>query len=346
MAKLSKFDTGMIIAFAVVIVLGIAGWWYTGSLVVEAKDRIVSSNSTLQNLAKFQFTPDDKNIAILQANTKAYNDAVAPVLESKLAPPHSKLAAIKPMDPVSWKANVLNPALERMRKAAKDNSISIPDNFFFGFARFQSALPRDKDTEPLGKQLLAVEYAVNLLVANGGPPAIRAIKSVRRTFDEVERPVNAPSTTALAPEEITGTSVISGDGLYRAYPLEVTFTGRIDTMRKLLDGLASAPEVFAVRWVSIRNNKKDSPKLSDLNQMFPSTNPSPSTFPGAPAAPAKVPGPQFLFGDEDIDFVIRFDLIEWLGVKNMMAHLEEQKSRPAPPGAKGKPSAANKGSKP
>lgn len=321
MGNLSKFDIGIIVAFVLILFGGIGGWWYTSGWVTSAKSEIRSKHRKLKDLNKERFTPSQANINLLKEKTEKLSEAIQPILLNKLAPADSPLKDIKAMNPVSWKTDRLLVTVRRLQDEAKGKSITLPENFYFSFSRYQAQDPTETATLVLGKQLYGIESLVDLLYASGVPPAVRSIDGIRRTFDE-NPPINPKSMIQGSagqkdPEGLL-LNVTEVDELYRVYPFEIAFTGTTKGLRKFLDALAAAPTVFVVRAVNVDNSKPIAPTRTEVAAMVNKGSTGLNSSPydetdSSNLAPAV--GPQPVFGSEELSVRVRVDMIEWIAGK-------------------------------
>src|ERR1043166_420311 len=80
------------------------------------------------------------------------------------------------MTPEAFQDTLRKSVIALADKAKKAN-VKLPDRFFMGFEDYQASLPKPEAAAKLGRQLQAVEYALNILVDN----KVDAINALRRT---------------------------------------------------------------------------------------------------------------------------------------------------------------------
>jgi hypothetical protein len=143
---------------------------------------------------------------------------------------------------------LLGETVDHLTKQAVRNAVKTPDNFRYGFGRYDEDSPCrqsgatgeecKKTLALLGKQLLAIEKLAGLLMESH----VDEIVHVRRT--EVDG-------GASNPDALDAPIVTDPKGLYIAYPFEFEFTGDTKSLRAFLNNIANANEIFSVRTVKV-----------------------------------------------------------------------------------------------
>jgi hypothetical protein len=313
MKNLSRFDLGMIIAFVVVALLGGGAWWYLSGQLQDAQAQVTAAAGTFDQFSKKEvFLPTRGNVKTLQANIDLMTSQLDPIVKNTLQQPGNDLAAIQPIDTVTWKHN-LDDEVRDLNSAAKLHGITVPKNFYYSFSRYLNQNPSEEATAVLTRQEKAVKAIATIMI--NAP--VRAINSVKRTYEEDPAgSASGNSGRSTDSDQLPGNVVEAPGGVYTCYPFEVQFDTGTEGLRKVIDGLMQSPYVFVVRALDVENSRMDSPKISDLDKMAgtsASTTSVVNSSPGEVAATQSTVGPQFLFGDEFIHVRARIDLIEWHG---------------------------------
>lgn len=309
--NLSKFDLGIIIAFAVVALLGAGAWWYLSGEVQAAHDEAQAADQDFNKYssnAKYHVVVSPSNLKILQTNIDLLKTQLGPLIQTKLQPKDNKLSSISKEDPVAWKAD-LDDAVQRLNAAAKLHGVTVPPNFYFGFSRYLSQSPNDEQTAVLKKQMVGIEELATILI--NAP--VKGIQTIKRTYEEDPHTgSDGGYSMQMEPDQLGGYSYTIAGNAYTCYPLEVDFETKSDILRTVTDNLIQSPYLFVVRSLTIGNSEPNSPMLNDLERM---AGPPPSsvvdTSPGEVAATTSTKGPQYLFGNSTIKVKARIDLIEW-----------------------------------
>ena len=310
MKKISGFDLGVIIAFAVVTLLGGGAWWYLSGELGTAQDDVKSANDALKKYSsntKYRVVVSSSNEKNLQANIDLLKAQLDPLIQTKFLPKENKLRSIEKEDPVAWKHD-LDDEVHRLNNAAKLHSVTVPPNFYFGFSRYLSQSPSDEQTAVLSKQLIGVEQLVTILI--NAP--VKGIQAIRRTYEEDPHTNASASGSTAELDHLGGYSLNAARNAYTAYPFEVDFETTSENLRTIINNLIQSPYLFVVRTLSIQNSAPNSPMTSDLDRL--AGTPAPSmigTAPGEVAATTSTQGPRFLFGNSTLKIKARIDMIEW-----------------------------------
>jgi hypothetical protein len=329
MKNLSRFDIGMIIAFAVVTLLGFGAWYYLSGQLQNAQQDVTAAKADFDKLSVAKSGQDSiivsgPNGQILQSNIDLINGQIDPLIESKLQPKDDKLKEIVNKDPVAWKHD-LDDEVKRLTDAAKVSGVTLPDKFYFSFDRYLSQSPNDEQTAVLSKQLLAVDLITSTLIN----AHVKNITSIRRTYEEDYRPPanGGPgnnqgnpnsSSNQVSASQLAGFSMSAEGNVYTAYPFEFDFETAPENLRKIMDDFIQSPYIIVVRTLSIENTIPGSAKVSDLAKIAAAAAPPPVSMsdssPGDVAAATPTLGPQHLFGYATLKVKARIDLIQWNAV--------------------------------
>ncbi|MCE0482671.1 MAG: Amuc_1100 family pilus-like protein [Methylacidiphilales bacterium] len=310
MKNLSKFDIGMIIAFAVVALIGAGAWWYLSGQLQTAQGDVTNAKADFDRLSTSgNLVVSNANKAALQSNIELLKSQLDPLIQNRLAPPKSDLANVTRQNPVDWK-NHLDDEVHRLTGEAGHNNVKLPKNFYFSFSRYLSQNPGDEETVVLSKQLLGVEEIADILI--GAP--VKGIQAIRRTYEEDHSNASTYSPIGLVGEadRLPGNSINAGSGVYTVYPFEVEFDTTTPALRQIIDKLIQSPYVFVIRSISVQNSQPNPPQVTDLDKLAgtPATSVVDSS-PGAVAAATSTKPPQFLFGNAMLHIRARIDMIEW-----------------------------------
>src|SRR5271154_5093523 len=98
--NLSGFDLGVIIAFAVVTLLGGGAWWYLSGQLQTAVDDVHKAKADFDRYSsKYDIVVDPSNEKPLQANIDLLKAQLDPLIHTKLQPKENKLRSIEREDP-------------------------------------------------------------------------------------------------------------------------------------------------------------------------------------------------------------------------------------------------------
>lgn len=312
--KISGFDLGIIIAFAVITVIGIGAWWYLSGALADAQTDVTAAKADFDKVSsnpQFHMVVSEANAKTLEKNIELMKTQLVPVIQAQFKSKDNKLSAIRQEDPVAWKHD-LDDLVHRLNAAARTKGVTVPANYYFGFSRYLNASPNDEQTAVLSKQMLGIEQLTNILIN----AQVKSISAIRRTYEE-DPHTGTGTPGGMMPEgsehdHLGGYAVTAPGGMYVAYPFEIDTETNVENLRNVLSGFIQSPYVFIVRTLSVKNSSPNSPAINDLDRMIGAPAPSViDTAPGEVAATTSTRGPQYLFGNSTLNVKLRVDMIEW-----------------------------------
>src|ERR1700761_7442175 len=180
--QLSKFDIGMLIAFAVVGILGGTAWWFLSGQLQAAQAQcaqVAGDYNTYATAKGWGIIVSQANAKALQANSDLLQAQLDPVMSANLLAKGNDLATVQPMDPVGWKKE-LDDDVKTLTNEARGHAITLPEHFYFGFSRYLTESPGDAATAVLTKQRYAIKAITEILIG----AQIKSIAKVRRSYEE------------------------------------------------------------------------------------------------------------------------------------------------------------------
>ena len=194
-------------------------------------------------------------------------------------------------------------------KAFEDAGTVVPEAFFLGFERYRTSLAASSTTGILDYQMTSVKNLM-LALAKAEPSELRNI--YRQSLVEEDGQPFVPLNSAV----------------HRSFPMEVTFIGTEESLRKFLTSLSKTENgYFVIRSLRVTNQKKDAPKISDakFETPQPAASESDDSAPTngtaeAAAKPISVDSSQILsqvLGNEKIQVFLRLDLLQFLPAKKL-----------------------------
>ncbi len=154
-----------------------------------------------------------------------------------------------------------------MRQCARQANVRLPENFSFGFSRYDSGPPTTEDKPVLAllaKQLAVVEKLVDTLVQS----RIDEIRYIKR--GEVD-PGGSNSDALGVPVEN------DPKAQYHILPFDVEFTGSAQSLRDFLNRLAVLDCFFTVRTLRVTSEGAQTPDSGDAG---PAAGTKKSAVPG------------------------------------------------------------------
>jgi len=238
--KEDKFP--ILLASVTAVIAGGLIWWgmKSGTAYEESKTSYDDSVSEIQRLLRAKVAPTADN---LREKKKAVTEYRASVDELQKAFDKYRQTELKNTG-VSEFTDALLAAKQRLVKKFEENEVSMPADFFLGLGKYTDKLPQQKNTGLLHFELQAFEDLF-VRLADSGPAELMN--------------VHWPDL----PEEVAQTYDM-GDQGYRAHPIEVTFAGSEDSLRKFMSSLDDSEKYFyLVRTMRVSNSRKTAPNSKD-----------------------------------------------------------------------------------
>jgi uncharacterized membrane protein YgcG len=268
----------------------------------------------LQNRAPF---PNDENNAKYVEYTKQYQ-AEFKKLRDKAESMQKPLGEnVKPQD----FQEQLIAAVIQVKQAAKENNVTLPDDFYLGFDQYRGTLPADPAAAPLARELAAIRLIVDQLIQL----KVREITGIKRELLPEEGGRQATAAAAPAGNNNRGNNR-SGGGNNRSggggnrmgggggsmrdvvvsNNFELNFVADQAATRAALNGIAGSDQFFIIRYLNIANSATEGP-LRGGNGEIP---PPPSADPNAPK------GLTVLVGREMLSVSLRIEMITFNNLPN------------------------------
>ncbi|MBI5394005.1 MAG: hypothetical protein HZA91_01775 [Verrucomicrobia bacterium] len=319
-----------------VISLGVIGWigwraWDAFSRQQTATEDLQQALSKLERLHKRKPYPHPANMVVLSNNFERLSGTgelrgTDDWLETLVA---RSPALADLMDKVQGSGfnTVLVQRKNTLLAKAKDNAVTLPENFGFGFGRYVTlgvAPTNNLDgIRLLLTQWSAVETISQVLFSN----RVERIEAIRRATFDISRDPGAPPGSGQGSEEsvIAPIRDVPGEVL-RVLPFEMDFVCDNDSLRGVLGGLTAAAPFLVVRSIEVSNDQSarmlQGGRPEELGRVLSAA----AAAAAAAAAPAPTPGspgempapevarplePMLVFGLEKLNVKMRVDLVEF-----------------------------------
>lgn len=264
----------------------------------------------LQNLPTY---PNAANLKRYEEVQKEYQQKVND-LQTKMAsldtPPASP-----PLTPLQFQ-DLLRKKVDETLQHAQTAGVGLPEGFYLGFEQYRGTPPDAAATVLLTAHLTEIQSLINLLIDQH----IEKITVIKRGLLPQEA-----GTAAVAPTQGRRPGASADVPLVSKYPLEVAFTSLPSSFRESLNKITSAPELFIVRALVVKNQMDKGPSRLDPNAAIagaPGVGPNapitgvPNATGGVdangvpvPPLPDKGPPPlRYVVGQERLDVVARVEL--------------------------------------
>ncbi|MCF7848526.1 MAG: Amuc_1100 family pilus-like protein [Kiritimatiellales bacterium] len=164
-------------------------------------------------------------------------------------------------------------AIQRFKDKAQEGNVALPQNMEIGFGQYASggALPAPENVGRLVQQLHSIERVANILIKSG-VISIEALE--REVFEKPEsqgeegadadagsqsrrssRRSRAPAKAAPDKKQNVA-SFVHPDGLYTFERVSVVFTAREDNLWRVMDLLASSPQLISISEIAFETQTK------------------------------------------------------------------------------------------
>lgn len=310
---------------------GLIAWAVSaGKGYTKAKEEFDTTAQEVDKMVKGPVFPNEENLSEKEKAVKDYKESV-----SKLEQAFDKFRAPTPanIEPGDFN-DAVKKALEAATKAITDAKGEVPADFFIGFEAYKDAPARKEATGILSYELEAISNLFASLAASG--------------------PAKVLNVTRPLLEEEEGKVFDAKGKSYRALPIEISFNGKEDVLRKFLSSLDDSGKFYyVIRSVRVVNEKLKAPtaadgqfKTEEAGAEGAAATPAADPFSGAaaggfvlpgegdaaaPAPDAAAPAPapeaaapaaggsgvilQEVLGAEKINVFLRIDIIQFLDAK-------------------------------
>jgi len=292
---LQKYLIVIIAGTVFLVALGGILWLWQRAAAEKADivSQLEDQQSQLNSLLGTKPAPSPENIEALKHEREQVARLFAKLQEGTLRPP---IVVTNLMRDIQF-TQLLGETVPRLTLVASRNLVKTPDNFRFGFGRYDTEFPCKqagitpeeckKTLELLGKQLFAIEKLSGLLMES----RVDEIIHIRRT--EVD-----PGTQNTDALDVPITA--DPKGLYHSYPFEFEFTCDTKALRVFLNSLANAESIFTVRTV----------KIDSATTVVTTGGGAPGTGRTSESAPST--GPIQTIEHRRLTVTVRVDLVEFI----------------------------------
>lgn len=272
--------------------------------VSQTYDRQAAELATLQRKEPY---PNEENLEAMKQSAARYGAAVSQLLSTlsalEIEPPQ--------MSPEEFQ-RTLAASVAAVTEKARENGVKMPDTFYMGFEPYQSQLPAQDLAPQLGRQLAAMQMAIEALLEN---------KPV--SLDDLERVPLPSEPGAKAPKAGDLEPAAAGSLLVEEQPFSIDFTIDPIRLRRFMNDVATARrQFFIVRNVQIANEQPKSPPRAASPAPAGAFVPPPPAD-DAPALPEAELAPEqpaarreYLFGDEKVSVKALIGIVDFAGTES------------------------------
>jgi hypothetical protein len=317
----NKFLTGFLAVMVIGVgVLGFKVLSAKGKL-EEAETNYTAKATAYNRLRRLDPFPSRKNLDAFEAQKAEAAQAIN-AFQSELA---KREFPVEPMTPEQFQDELKKAVTEVRAKAAASNVTLPKDKFYLGFDPYETAPPSREAAPLLGRQLKAIEWIVQQLIA----ARIVELKELKRTALPEEQG-RAATPPAGRPQERPGRTGGDRPGdrtarggkpdLVTTQSFDVVFIGKQHQFANVLNTIVSpkSPQFYIPRALRVANQTPQGPPRATDTAATPPPPVDPSA-PPAPDAPAPLPAPaapavgdiNYIVGEELIEVAMKLEIVDF-----------------------------------
>jgi hypothetical protein len=303
--KENKFLFGFIVVLA--LGLGVGGFFVFSAKghYDDAFADYQQKAGELNRLKRLAIYPNDENLKSLAGQKDQVNaevSALATALSAQQIP-------VEDLSPEQFQ-DKLKASVTAIRTKASQNTppTKLPDKYFLGFERYETAPPAREAAGPLGAELKAIEWLNNTLLDN----RLVELKKVDREELPEEKgrgsardkkPAATPAPTKGASGKSPKESVNHQAEKHR---IELTFVADQLKFRQIVNAIAGYKgQFFIIRTMNVKNEKQTAPVRAVAGAPG---SPDGAAVPADPSAPA---ASAYILGEEKVEVVLALELVEF-----------------------------------
>lgn len=308
--KANKFVSGflgiMLIGVGVLTFLLLsAKGRYDGT--TEKYEQQAAELNRLQNLPAF---PDAQNLEAMAAQKAEHQQAIVALQKNLVATE----IPIEPLAPEQFQDR-LRETVSRVTAKAAGAKVALPEKgFFMGFDRYQTEPPRPEAAPLLGRDLKAIEFAVNQIIES----RVAAISSLDRVplAEEGGGREPAADTRTARPGPGAKNDRPGSAPLVLKHSFSVGIQANQQNFVQILNKLVTSKTQFLIpRLVTVVNTQQAGPSRIDPNAGFtppPDATAQPPAATGTTPEAAPAPVRKYIVGEERVDATLRLEIVDFV----------------------------------
>lgn len=279
--------------------------FYEKSAANEADARVDASITELSRLRSSAPFPNEENLRKTKAQTDSYRDSLL-ALENELK---SRMFPRPPLQPNEFQS-LLRQAVTDVIERARESKVKLPENFNLGFDEYATSLPNSVAAPRLGRQLRAIEWIANTIVA----AHVESLQTLTRSTlpEEKEAPSPAPGAkgrVARGAKPAEAKPAEANTKIVDSTAVDLTFVGSPAAARRVFNQIAAAKEqTYIIRTLQVRNQADKGPKRGEPAAAPAAAAPTP---PAGAAHKRAEPGISFIVGTEQINVAARIEILRF-----------------------------------
>jgi len=290
------------LAFAILL----SGWFllHEKGAAAEGQERLDATVNELNRLRASSPFPNEENLNKTKVQTESYRTS----LQSLEAELKTRMFPRPSLQPNEFQAQ-LRQAVIAVSERARASKVQLPENFNLGFDEYATSLPNGEAAPRLGRQLRAIEWLVNTILA----AHVDSLNSLVRSPLPEEKATATPTPLRAGAAGAVHKAAAESGKIVDAASVDLTFTGSPAAVRKVFNHVTSAKEQFyIIRTLQVKNQADKGPKRGE-----PASAGAPAPPPAEAGTTGKAPeqGITFIVGNEHLNVaakieVVRFNLPE------------------------------------
>jgi hypothetical protein len=222
-------------------------------------------------------------------------------------------ATLAPINPQEFQDD-LRTAVDELRKTAIEKSVTLPDNFFYGFDEYQAAPPSQQEVGELNREFGIMRRIADELIGL----KIGSIGSLKRQEIVAKSPVSTP-----APAAKPGATPESKAPAISTKTFTITFTAPQEKLLTAFNMIQDADEFLLIRSLTLDNTSPQPPLRTQSGEA--------STSPGLPVPGASEKNAdtiQAILGRESVTASLTIEILDFPDWESKP--LDQSKTTPPP----------------
>ncbi len=255
--KENKFAGILLIITALLVSGAVAMGFVFGSKSNAARQEFEATKRSMSKHKKIKPYPIQANLEQRKEEGLSFKGEIEAL--------QSALVAYRPTDLSSVPVNVFTDRLKSidtdLRVLFADAGVALPEDFYVGFEKYSSAIPRQDATGILNYELSAVEWLLNQVAT----AQVSSIVSVKREVLPIESGRSASKPSAAAKAEVLAQQELI-EPIEERLGIDLVVKGKESSIRRLLNLISSSEDYFfLMNALSIKNERGSGPNLEDVS---------------------------------------------------------------------------------
>lgn len=281
----------------------------------DVSDQYTGTANDLHQLQARVPYPDEQNLF----KYKAERDDLIKATHSLAASLSDMVLPVEELTPSAFQDRLRDTVSAVVTAAGKDG-VKLPEHFALDFDKYQTQPPPAAAAGPLGRQLAALQIAMNILL-DEHVDSVVALKRTPLTQEgglRTERGGGGGGRGGggFGQRGEGGGGESAGENLVERIPFQIQFTGGQPAFKKVLNDFAASSKQFFIVSSLIVENSDPKPIAKSDDTSAPSPTPDQSaaatsgtTATGAPDTSGENGHLKFIVGTEKVNVAMRIDMV-------------------------------------